>query len=99
VSKTATADPTGGCHGKNVDVLGPCLRPLRVLGLVVIGVMIVRPKVQEKARQLRRAFRGEHEVLRNAKPEYCLPKPQRRQGRTLVIVTLVVIALAAKYVW
>ena len=50
-----------------------------------------RVAAQEKARQLRRALvRGEHEVLRNAKPEHCLPKAQGRQLPCGLYLTLTI---------
>jgi hypothetical protein len=47
---------------------------------LVLGAAECSVAAQRKARQLRRALEGKHEVLRNAKPEYCLPKTQGRQG-------------------
>jgi hypothetical protein len=38
-------------------------------------------RAQKKARPIRRALKGTHTAsrCRDAKPEHCLPKPQRRQ--------------------
>jgi hypothetical protein len=43
---------------------------------------------QKKARPTSTSLGGEHEALRDAKPEHCLPKAERRQSHCLFALAL-----------